>query len=274
MTSSKHWRELKAADKHPKKDPSTGCLYKHKNDHKPSKQYPACAFKANGYDETKGLSAKKNLYELDTSAPRKGAWKTGAGTFRTAAERLKGLTFAIQVAEGRMPKSGKRDEHQPVNPTDEKGAWDFTGQNYKQAIRPFFNEYHHILPAETVFECLDHDELVILQDEVKYNLNSRKNIIILPCTQAIAEVLGLPVHQGRHGKDTQYAQRCTNMLNEFKKQLSVIKDTECKNTKMQVAAEMKAELERWQQQEYWLIVRFGRTHLGAHINDLPTAFKR
>ncbi|HYO67842.1 MAG TPA: AHH domain-containing protein, partial [Archangium sp.] len=268
----KHWPELSEADKHPPQDPSTGCLYKHVGQNKSSKKYPACAYKVNGYDETKDTKSKKNLYDLDASNQRTGSWRIGPNKRLTVAERLLGEAFDNQVNEGRAPKSGVRDQHKPDNPADKEGAWAFEGKNYKQALRPFLHEYHHILPTESIFDHLNTNELEILQDKAKYNVNSKKNIIILPCTRDIAPVLGLPTHQGRHGSETGYAMRCANALADFKQNNEALKDKPCDVTE-ESAAPMKQSLERWQQKEYWRIVKYGRANLGVDLNSMPPALK-
>jgi hypothetical protein len=272
MTSSKHWKEVPEEKRHPQRDTSTGCLYKHVGQHKPSKTYPACGYKTNGYDETKDTRSKRNLYDLDASDKLKGSWRIGPNKRLTVGERLAGKIFDEQVNEGRAPKSGERDRHKPDNPADKKGAWAFEGNNYKQALRPFLHEYHHILPTESIFDHLNTNELEILQDKAKYNVNSKKNIIILPCTRDISSVLGLPTHQGRHGSETGYAMRCANALADFKQNNEALKDKPCDVTE-EDASKMKDSLERWQQQEYWLIVKYGRANMEADLNSMPPTLK-
>ncbi|QSQ26649.1 AHH domain-containing protein [Pyxidicoccus parkwayensis] len=272
MTTSRHWKEVPKDERHPQRDASTGCLYKHQGKPKATKTDPACAYKVNGYDETRGTRSKRNLYELDPDDELKGAWRVGLRKRLTVRERLLGKVFEEKVNEGRAPKSGERDRHRPVNPTDQKGAWAFEGNNYKQAIRPFFHEYHHILPTESVFDHLNANELEILQDKARYNINSKKNMIILPCTRDISAVLGLPTHLGRHGRETGYAMRCANALVTFKQTNSALKDKPC-DVKEDDARKLKDSLERWQQKEYWLIVKFGRANPEADLNSMPPILK-
>lgn len=247
--------------------------------HAKSPTYPACAYKHNSLEETQAVARKRSLYELDPDDVLKGSWRIGPKQRMTAAERLKGKNFEKKSARGPTPKSGTRDSYKPVNPVDQKGAWDFgKGENYQNELRPFKHEHHHILPEETVFDYLDKpEERDVLQAEVKYNINSRLNMIILPCTWDVAEVLGLPRHSGRHGDHTAYAQRCSTELNGYKRKLAQVKDTGCKETKKQLSSDIKNSLERWQQQQYWLLVKWGRAQAvagkKAHINTLPATLR-
>jgi len=276
MTSERHWPELPDKDKHPEKDASTGCIYKHVPGHQKSPTFPACAYKYNSVEETESVSRKRSLYELDPDDDLRGSWRIGPKQRLTAAARLKGKDFAQKTARGPTPASGTKDSHKPVNPLDEKGAWNFgKGQNYKSELRPFLHEHHHILPEETVFDCLEkQEEREILQTHIKYNINSRLNMIILPCTWDVAQILGLPRHRGRHGKQTAYAARCITELNKFRARFDQIKNEGCEKTKAKVAADTKRQLERTQQEIYWLLVKWGRAEAqagrGAHINKLPS----
>ncbi|MBJ6763674.1 AHH domain-containing protein [Myxococcaceae bacterium JPH2] len=275
MTSKRHWTELPDKDKHPESDASTGCLYKHVTGHAKSPTYPACAYKYNSVEESKSVRSKRSLYELDPTDGLKGSWRTGAKERLTAAQRLMGKTFVMKTARGPTPASGTKDSHKPVNPMDDKDAWKFDkGQNYENELRPFKHEHHHILPEETVFEVLEKpEEREILQTQVKYNINSRLNMIILPCTWDVAHVLGLPRHAGRHGKETAYAVRCVTELNKFRAKFNQIKDEDCPDTKGRISGDTKRQLERMQQELYWLLVKWGRAEAQAsrkaHINKLP-----
>lgn len=275
MTSKRHWPELPDEAKHPERDASTGCLYKHVIGHAKSSTYPACGYQYNSVEESKSVSRKRSLYELDPDDTLKGSWRIGPKQRLTASQRLKDKDFVKKTARGRTPKSGTKDAHKPVNPVEEKGAWNFgTGQNYQSELRPFKHEHHHILPEETVFDCLERpEEREILQAHIKYNINSRLNMIILPCTWDVAEVLGLPRHAGRHGKETAYASRCVTELNKFRAKFNQLQDEKCPDTKEAISAETKRQLERMQQELYWLLVKWGRAEAQAgrkaHINKLP-----
>ncbi|WP_395838095.1 hypothetical protein [Archangium violaceum] len=51
----------------------------------------------------------------------------------------------------------------------------------------------------------------------------------------------------------------------------------CKETKKQLSSDIKNSLERWQQQQYWLLVKWGRAQAvagkKAHINNLPATLR-
>ncbi|WP_434385334.1 AHH domain-containing protein [Melittangium boletus] len=279
-----HWGK-DAALNHPKQKVDCGCVYKHvaKLEVKENAWYPACAYRYNSVEETKSVEKKKALYELDPDAPIKGSWRDPKNhkVRITVADRLKGKSFSEQSGRGRKKKDSERDVFTPRNPAEpgERGAWNFgVGRNYTGELRPFKHEHHHIMPEESVFDVLERaEERDILQVDVGYNINSRMNMIILPCASDVAEVLGLPVHRGRHGRDTEYAKSCIRELNKIKQQLEKIKDEGCNMKKAEVSSQLKKSLERWQQRQYWRLVMWGRSNArsgtAAHINSFSDAVR-
>ncbi len=86
-----------------------------------------------------------------------------------------------------------------------KGDWDVTGDNFwRECYKPYWHEAHHIVPNSTlrtaIYDAVDQDadlELVLrkgLVDE-SYNLNEKKNMIMLPNDAEIADAIGLPRHR-------------------------------------------------------------------------------
>jgi len=80
-------------------------------------------------------------------------------------------------------------------------------RNFTNGFAPYGNQVHHILPTATLRNCIDAttksnvDQVKNICDGLlkeKYNLNFKKNMLILPTTWRHACKIGLPVHLGDH----------------------------------------------------------------------------
>jgi hypothetical protein len=80
-------------------------------------------------------------------------------------------------------------------------------RNFTNGFAPYGNQVHHILPTATLRNCIDTttksnvDQVKNICDGLlkeKYNINFKKNMIILATQWRDACQIGLPVHLGNH----------------------------------------------------------------------------
>jgi hypothetical protein len=101
-----------------------------------------------------------------------------------------------------------------------KNEWDVKGRNFKGSLKPYWNQAHHIIPVGSLENSLQQvaeglaktrqkegkerltsssDILFYLKGSLlksKYNINHKKNMIILPMDNAVADILRMPKHGG------------------------------------------------------------------------------
>jgi hypothetical protein len=230
-----------------------GCVTKHE-DGNPKKRgaQKRCSYRGQSYEETKGDSAKRALYEIDF-------------TLEANKKRL-----PMIFTELRLGGSKKNPAHflKPTDPRKSKTAWWFKGDNFIKAYKPYNHNVHHILPFEAMAQ-LEWDELKLVQ-ESGYNLNDKKNTIILPCNADYGYALRLPYHPYNH---PQYTAAVKTMINKLKKKLSKKKKNHELTKKN--AGNFKSDLETWQQNQYWKLVSYGSTgnkgKRRAIVDDAPLA---
>jgi hypothetical protein len=212
-----------------------GCVTKHdgKNPVKRGAQ-PDCRYRGQAYVETKDDGEKRALYDIDFTLP------ANARRLPTALE--------AEEMSGRAPK-----KRTPRDPRKNKMAWWFEkGDNFIKAYLPYNHNTHHIMPFESL-QQLEWEELELVQSS-GYNLNGRKNVIILPCTLDIGFALKLPSHPDNHRK---YSEAVKKMVNKLKRKLSKKKKDHKLTEKNK--GNFKSDLETWQQKQYWALVSYGRT---------------
>lgn len=250
------------AELQPDKSHDKGCVTKHEDGFiKPKPKHPKCAYRVQGYNTITADSKKRKLYEINFTGVKAGA-------------RLPYIyeEFKIGSATGKSDPKNYRFADDPVA---DKKTWHFGkgegGNNFKVAYLPYNHNYHHILP----FECLkplSYPELKLLQ-EAGYNLNAGINLIILPCLDRYGYALMLPAHPYNHDK---YSEDVKTVVNRVKQKVAAKKrghKLDKKNVK-----KFKTELERWEKDEFWVIVDYGKSQAKdkrhAMINDTPVASRR
>ncbi|MBU8895371.1 AHH domain-containing protein [Corallococcus sp. M34] len=268
MATGKHVALAKEKDHKDQK----GCVNKHEVTFD-SPTYPNCAYKPNGYNAALGevvkgtATSKHSLYEYDFTKTH----PEGTPLELNHRARLPNQ-MAVFSSTGRQPKAEKelglpRKEHKNTDPRLTTNAWHFVGSNYKVGHLPFGHEYHHIMPEEAISEALTEKEAEVLQ-AAEYNINTGKNLIILPITQDVAFALMLPKHKGWHRA---YNQSCINVLNSCKQSLSESEDGH-EITAANVAG-VRTQIETWEDNTFRSIVAAGKTtamtkKAAAKINDL------
>ncbi|MCY1043641.1 AHH domain-containing protein [Corallococcus sp. bb12-1] len=223
--------------------------------------YPKCAHRPNGYNETLSgfvpgmpqLVSKRSLYEIDFTQS-----KHESTPIQDHSRARLPAALALFKQTGRQSnadrETGKaRDEYKSSDPRNDPMAWHFVGRNYKDWHLPFAHEYHHIMPDEAFSAALEPKEAEFLM-AVGYNMNHGKNIIILPIMRDVAYALMLPKHKGWHRS---YSMECFTALNSFKQDLS--EKNEGHGITADNAGDLKKDLESWQENQFFLLVQFGRT---------------
>jgi hypothetical protein len=253
----KHIIEYEKQESHP-----AGCVTKHVE---PYLEGDPCSYRYNGYQEISSVSWKKEVYEVDFTEPAN-------------AKRLPYFYFEYKI--GTNPKwadKQKTEAFEPnwrwsKNPVESKTAWTFSeDDNYKTAYVPYVHNFHHIMPDIALRKALAPDELLLLQ-QAKYNINGKKNLIILPSLEAYAYALKLPSHYSNH---IPYNDRITEELDSFRSKVEKNSEVD-KNGKHKLSDENKEDYAKaivnWQNREYKLILKYGKeladtTDPGKHFDD-------
>jgi len=199
------------------------------------------SYRKNGYEETKGNGAKRPVYiPLLPSAL----------FFKLVPEQQLGAALGVK----KVPAAFANDPKE----------WDFgrgpKGRNYKSANRPFVHMYHHMVPWEVMSETFELRELRLFQ-AAGYNLNEGINLIILPCTERPALILGLFTHPNDH---PDYTIALIDMLRNVK---SKIKPKKQKHLNDEQVDGLKDILVAWETAEWFKIVAAGKTAQAKHINE-------
>ncbi|WP_158625090.1 AHH domain-containing protein [Corallococcus terminator] len=235
--------------------------------------YPKCAYRPNGYNETLSGSvpnmvpptSKRSLYEVDfTERMSEGTPIQADPSARLPAVMAKFKPTGRQ-SNADKKAGGGRKEIENIDPRGNPKAWHFVGRNYKDWHLPFAHEYHHIMPDEALSAALEPKEAEFLM-AVGYNMNHGKNVIILPIMRDIAYALMLPKHKGWHRS---YNQECFAVLSSLKQDLREKSDGH--GITAENAGDLRGDLESWQENQFFLLVQFGRTtamtkRVAAEIN--------
>ncbi|MCC7212033.1 MAG: AHH domain-containing protein [Candidatus Brocadia sp.] len=161
----------------------------------------------------------------------------------------------IETAKIGFPKWYTSTLKQP-----KKNEWDVgvSNKDYNDAINfyekcyiPYWHEAHHIVCNSTLRKAIsdfakaaENDGLIkviregLLKEE--YNLNDKKNMIMLPMDKAVADAIGLPRHRktAAHWHHSSYSKNVKNQLekifNNLKQELVPHKNPKYKNLKDQI----------------------------------------
>lgn len=250
---------LKKLDK--MKSHEKGCVSKHQG---AFSEGDSCSYRWNGYEEMKSGSfdgkKKIDLYQIDF-------------TIEENYKRLPYVYHELKIGHGKDNPSNWRYAN---DPTDDKEAWWFKGENFKTAYLPYNHNYHHILPWDSLKDKLNLKELDILQT-AGYKLNDKLNMIILPTLYQYGIALKLPDHPYGHKK---YNRAIANIIRDIKEE---IKDNEAENDcelDEETAPDFVNSIINWQKEQFKVIVAYGE-ELSANdpeaepnpnrINDCPMA---
>jgi hypothetical protein len=140
-------------------------------------------------------------------------------------------------------------------PTETGREWDVKGKNFKGGLKPYWNDAHHLIPVgslEKALEVVAEDLAMTRRNEGKermlsasdirlcfeesllragYNINHKKNMVILPLDHAISNLLRLPKHGGPSSNNhTQYNRlvqdELDNVMDIFRTNFSDLPDKE------------------------------------------------
>lgn len=123
-----------------------------------------------------------------------------------------------------------------------QGAWDITagGKNFRVSAKlPYWHEAHHVIPngaLRDTLACLAEGDRADLYKQLfrrglleeGFNLNHKRNMVLLPMDGSVAKVIGLPRH--REDARTFHHNAYNNkVLGELRKILFVVKSAEQKH---------------------------------------------
>lgn len=183
MSETQHQVDVDDKLPHIQTGRSTGgaCLNRHIGDKPYEGSGNSCSHRWQAYLQMQGDSGLYNW-------PKYKSLSKQASRITTAAETVAGAKF---------PDWYVYSLKQP-----EEGDWDVDGNNFwTECYVPYWHEAHHIVPNSTLREAIASvgSKLVVtvrrglLQE--KYNLNQKKNMVMLPMDKAVANAIGLPRHR-------------------------------------------------------------------------------
>lgn len=241
--AKKHIQELT-----PDKSHEQGCVTKHVKEYKADR----CAYRYQGYQANRDGGAKQARYEMDFTLPENAA-RLPMGPISELKKGFKNLPI---------------NDRTPDDPRTNKDAWKFVGENYKIAYLPFNHNYHHIMPFEALKQ-LSYDNLKLLQ-AATYNLNSKENLIILPCLGKHAYALMLPAHPYNHST---YNKNIKKEVNGLLQEITGKKENH--ELTSETAGNLKTRLVNWEVAEYEELVKLGASEAAnkriPNINKTPIA---
>lgn len=210
--------------------PKGGCLNRHVGG-KPSKTVDnPCSHRWQAYEKMKATSGLYNW-------PRYKSLADAGEQQRTARMRAK---------SGNMFPKYYRTFLDPPK----QGDWDVKGDNFfVRAYDPYWHEAHHIVPNSTLGEAIaDVGQgaftIVIRRglSEEKYNLNDKKNMVMLPMDMPVSKAIGLPRHRqtaaarSHKGYSRLVKGRLKSILNPLAKQFAEHEEPEYDSVKSKIEA--------------------------------------
>lgn len=190
MAGTSHFSDADVRNLHQPKGGASekGCLTRHQS----REQGHQCSHQWHAYVKAEDNAAMYNYPAYQTLC--------GEGSFRTGARiSKKGSPFPPNYAMTHMFPMKKRPR---------PGQWDLgIKRNYLHFTKPYWHNAHHLIPNSTLDTAIrdvstsdprlyDLIRGGLLKGE--YNLNGKKNMIILPMDQVVAEAMQLPRHLRGH----------------------------------------------------------------------------
>jgi hypothetical protein len=144
----------------------------------------AHSYRYNGHHEIQGNGTKSRVYN-------------GNFTSGTAKDRMDRIGRQFELKYG--PKGGFQ---LPKDPRKDASAWRLNvDPNFTDANIPYVHNYHHLVPWEVLKKVFSESQLKLVQLST-YSLNDGINLIILPRSEKIGQVLRLPTHTDNHPEYT------------------------------------------------------------------------
>ena len=158
------------------------------------------------------------------------------------------------------------------------------GKNFTKDHWPYWHNAHHLIPKallnNTILNELEENSHLCRGAllSVKYNINHKVNMIILPQDKEVAAILNLPRHlvlkePGRTPQCTNHAAytdtvetELLNIINGYKKIVDKAAEENHESPKPELD---KIKLETLSKDCYQTILDFGKTSPGEPIDDIP-----
>ena len=170
-----------------------GCVARHETSYD-SETWPDCNYRKNAENWSK--SNEQYIYNVPS-------FRTPESWIRLTYRWVEPLLFSASNKD----KAGQVRMETPLSPIAEetRHCWDFDhtiddqgynpkGEtNYQGMLMPFWNNAHHIIACDEIYQAFEPDELEILV-LAKYNINRHDNVILLPNQESVAYTMQLPAH--------------------------------------------------------------------------------
>lgn len=208
-----------------------GCLNRHMG-HMPKKGVgKTCSHRWQAYEKMK--DTRKSHYDWPHYKPLADAGQK-VETAQTVA-RSKNL----------FPKHYKSHLDPPA-----EGDWDVKGDNFfARCFDPYWHEAHHVVPNSTLAQAIASVDngtyTVVIRHGLaseSYNLNDKKNMVMLPMDAAVAKAMRLPRHRqtattrSHQGYSRHVLNRLTEIFNELAEQLAMHEAPKYKSVKKDIEA--------------------------------------
>lgn len=178
MSGNKHQPEVDGKVAH-----TPGCLNRHVGNQPKRAVGNTCSHRWQAYEKMKAAPECKHYN-----------WPA----YKSLADKARAVDTAQTTA-----KSGKLHPswYSRQIPAPKQGSWDVKGENFfGPCYTPYWHNAHHIVPNGTLRASISKAagdlNMVVRKGLVDegYNLNDKKNMIMLPMDRAVSAAIGLPLH--------------------------------------------------------------------------------
>lgn len=198
------------------------------------------------------------LHHLGGTNPKSVVYKTLYKTGKTIARAVCG-ELILPIKEFKKKVTGTTNSGKP-KAADVNFFRKYNFVNFTIGSVPWANQVHHVLPKEVFREVMR--SFSNIQDLVEkglykegYNINHKKNMVILPEQAKYARLTGLPIHNGGHGG---YNDRLMEKVEAaFSEYIDINKEAKNGNCKEPKAKPVKDQLEKISATYYAKILAIG-----------------
>lgn len=245
-----HIEELQADEAHTLGAAHSGCVTKCRSGKRALRCNDHGAYRRNGYEAIRGDAGRRTYYERDQ-------------------DELKARAIALGLHGGPIQEQAlgaKAGVTTTVSDIFEHPqAWHFPPsggkKNFRKANSPYPHNYHHILPWSSLSAALDLGEAQLVQCS-GYNLNDGMNMIILPCFDRVALILGTFKHPNNH---PDYSKAVAQAINEAKAEIAGADPNPAVHMTPAQAGKLREYFERWEKQEFFELMKKGKVEADARI---------
>ncbi|MBU8899865.1 AHH domain-containing protein [Corallococcus sp. M34] len=193
------------------------CLTGHQGNFADFKNKVSCNYRYQAYEQAKGHDGiKARLHRYNNDLPKRrletSAYPANKG----------GMTPDRYCAHLEIPEPGDWDVEGPFRTVrrrtfDKRKVKIRAGYNFTQDTWPYWNNAHHLIPKGTLESEFSKQEAMVsnlMQKallKTRYNVNHKKNMLMIPQDREVAELLQLPRHiQLKDGDTSRVAASCTD----------------------------------------------------------------